>query len=543
MERPLYLKSLPLGVGHHSTNLFFATILGALLTDRFPLQARAGKRVFARPSTSLGAPLFRAPRFFAFRLSLALCLAHTLNLPAPQCALYAWALQTEKITLDQAMDLAESRSFSSRVASLSAVAAEERYGQARGQALPRIDFDAQKIWFSDDVNKLTGVSPFLPAEVTTAGVTVAQPIIGLGPLLLQIRAASMQAEVSRNEETTAKRDARLQGADAFLRAQKAAQLFSIAQKSLDLVEAQMKESAALVRAGRLNRSDAMRFELAHADAVQQLSQAQFTQQMARVSLAELLGQPETIFEISEPQESLVERVMLGKQEAGLARSGNLPATEMGFDLPAALERAQQNRTESTNAEVSLQIAKYYKLASNLDYLPSLNAFARYERDFEAQDTLFPPPPSPGGKAFAQADVQDKFSYGLQLKWNIWDWGTRWARSGEFQANIEKAKIAKEAAESSVRIEVTSAYLALKTARDGLETARTSVRLAEEVFRLTQVRFQSGQATSNDVIVAERDQTRARGGLVSIRADLDLAWLKFQRAIGEKPGTPSSLRQE
>jgi outer membrane protein TolC len=182
----------------------------------------------------------------------------------------------------------------------------------------------------------------------------------------------------------------------------------------------------------------------------------------------------------------------------------------------------------------VRIAEYYKIASELDYLPSLNAFVRYERDLEAKDTTYPPPPSPGGKNFDQADVQDKYSYGLQLKWNIWDWGTRWGKTEEYEANVARAKVAKDAAESAVRLEVRQAVLSLQGLIDGLESSKSSVRLAEEVYRLTKARFQNGQATSNDVIAAERDQTRARGGLVNVRGDIDLAWLKLQRSMGDKP---------
>jgi len=59
-------------------------------------------------------------------------------------------------------------------------------------------------------------------------------------------------------------------------------------------------------------------------------------------------------------------------------------------------------------------------------------------------------------------------------------------------------------------------------------------LAEAVFKLTKARSQQGQATTTDVIIAERDQTRARGGLVNARGDVDVAWLKLQKAVGDVP---------
>jgi outer membrane protein TolC len=416
------------------------------------------------------------------------------------------------------MERAGLRAFGARIAEQSREAAEAKVSQARGAALPRLDADAQKIWFNDNVNKLAGISPQLPARVTTGALQVSQPIIGLGPLLLQIQAASLQADVARNDEATARKDARLQGAEAYIRAQKASQLVSIAEASLQVTENQTREAEALSRAGRLNKAESMRFELALADAKMQASQARITYELASVSLAEILGTPGAVYALETPADSRFE-----KQRP--------PLPELG----AALKEAAEKRPESKNAAAGIQISEYYKLASNLDYLPSLNAFARYERNFEAKDAVFPAG-SPAGKTYPKEDIQDTFSYGLQLKWSIWDWGTRWNRSSEYASNLQRARVQKEAVESGVRLDVTSAVLSLRGAVDTLETSKTSVRLAEEVFKLTKARFQQGQATTTDVISAERDQTRARGGLVNARGDVDIAWLKYQKSTGVSPET-------
>jgi|GEM_PF-2982963 len=423
------------------------------------------------------------------------------------------------LTLEQAMRLAEERHYPTRVASENAEAAEARVSQAKGNALPRLELDAQRVWFSESVNKLTGVAPQYPEGVFTGGIQVSQPLIGLAPLFLQVRAASMQASVSRNIASTSKLDARIAGAQAFLNAQKAGQLVSVAQASLAVSEKQARESQAQLRAGRLAQADAMRFELSLQSARQQLSQAKITQDIALTALRETLATPETLYRIEAPATSFFE-----------TRKPELPP------LPTALGDAEKRRTEARNAESAVKISEYYKLASDLDYLPSLNAFARYERDFNAKAIQFPGPPAPAAarRDYSKSDIQDKFSYGLQLKWNIWDWGSRWNRSSEYAANLRSARIQQEQAESGIRVDVTQSLLTLRAAMEALETSKASVRLAEEVYRLQKARFEAGQSTTTDVLGAERDQTQARGQLVNVRGDLDFAWLKFQRALGDRP---------
>jgi outer membrane protein len=428
------------------------------------------------------------------------------------------------LTLEEAMRLAEERAIGARIASQNTLAADAKADQAIGQALPRLDLEAQKVWIDKEVNKAAGKSPQVPDEVTTSALQVVQPIIGLGPLLLQIKAANLQLENARNDEGTAKREARMLGAQAFLNAQKANQFVSLAEAALQVSENQAKEAQALLRAGRIAQADASRFELSALDAKQQLTQARITQEIAATSLAETLSTPGVRYVLESPKDSRYE-----------SQKPRLPA------LNEAITKAESLRPEAKNANNGIQIAEYYKLAGDLDYLPSLAAFARYERNFEAKDLSLPQGQGRPPLVLKKDDVKDTFSYGLKLNWVIWDWGMRWNRSSEYSANLQKARIAQEAAQSSVRLDVTSSYLQLKGAQEGLETAKSSVKLAEEVYRLTKVRFQNGQATSTDVVASERDQTRAQSVLVNARGDMDLAWIRYQKALGESPRLPTTQK--
>jgi OMF family outer membrane factor len=442
-------------------------------------------------------------RFLSFFLTYALvCSNH-----------YALA---QSLTLAEAMKMAEERNIATQSSKLNKEIAEAKIGQAKGSLYPRLDMDAQRIWFQKSANELVGKSPQFPSRVTTAGIQLVQPIIGMAPLFLQIQAATLQSESASLDESTSKRDVRILGAQAFLNAQKALQLISIAELSHQVSESLFKESKAQLRAGKISQADSMRFELALTEAKQQLSLAHFTYKIAHSALLEILNRPSEIVTLEAPKESRWEA-------SGLSIS----------DLETTQLQAKEGRSEAKNASSNVKVAQYYKLASELDYLPSLNFFTRYERDFEAKDSTVPAT-GPSATKYSKKDIQDKFSFGLQLKWTLWDWGTRSHRSEEFISQVQKAKLAVESAESGIRLDVTKSFWALKGALESLDTAKTSIKLAEEIYRLTQVRFRNGQATSTDVVAAERDQTKARGGLVNIRADLDLAWLQLQRSIGKSP---------
>lgn len=431
------------------------------------------------------------------------------------------------LTLEQAMEMAERYSIAGRVATETVAESESKEAQTWTMFGPKVSLDATRAWLSPDVNKAVGktiAGQKVPERITTASLSAAQPLTALSVLAMKLRADVLTSRSARNDEKLAKQDAAFGGAEAFLRVQKATQLVEISRLSLGVVEKQRLDSQAMSRAGKLGQSDLYRFDLAWTDAKAQLAQAQNTREIALVGLAESVG---------------------AKDPAGLSVAANAESMweSRKLQVPTlaeATKAALDKRLELKNAAARAQIAEYYHLAAKLDYVPSVAAFAKYERDFEATAISIPAQGPIPAASYKKDDLRDKLSYGLNLKWEFFDWGGRWFKISEVGATANKARLALEGAASKARLETTQSLLELRFAVESLESAKASVKFAEEVHRLTNIRFLNGQASTTDVITAERDQTRARGGLANSRGDVDLAWLKFQKTIGQLP-SPQELR--
>jgi outer membrane protein TolC len=348
------------------------------------------------------------------------------------------------------------------------------------------------------------------------------------------------SRVAKFEEKQALRAARFGGAEAFLRARKAQEFFSIAEASLKLVEKQKADADALFRAGRIGNVDLLRFEMALADSKAQHAQAQNIREIAFLALAEATGIPNPA----------VIRLSPASNQIFKENINTVPTTE------EAVSAAWQNRAELKGADARLEMVKYYKLAADFDYFPMVNAFAKYERDFEKTDLSVPLGHTHSGNgsvitlptlSYAKKDIRDSFSYGLALKWTLWDWGARVLKSSEFSANISKAQLAKEQIQSGIKLETTQAVLDLNYARSNLEMMQTAAKFAEQAYHQQSLRFQNGAASTSDIITAERDLTRARAGVSSTEGDRDLAWLKVLKASGrdlnQNSATPASPDKE
>jgi outer membrane protein TolC len=382
--------------------------------------------------------------------------------------------------------------------------------------------DASDGWISKKVDKLAGdqiLTTRIPDRIGDAAVQVTQPLTGFGSLLEKLKADSLTAEAARHDEEQSQADARLAGADAYIRAMKAERIYRIALESLAVIQKQRDDAQALERSGKLARVDVMRLEFSVSDAKTQLIQARAAVDVAAISLRETLGLT------GAGQVTL----KAGKQAEFESRQLKVP------DLAAEQTTAQGSRPDLKSADKRIEAADAYKTTAAFDYLPQITGFTRFDRDFTQPDEDIPAIPGvlPQPLHISAKDYRDNLVVGVNATWVLWDWNTRSRRRGELAATADKAREQEEATKSHAHVEVATAHAELTYALQALESSRASLQFAEEVYRATNLKFKNGLATTTDLIEAERDQTRARATLANAQGDVDLAWLKLKRAAGER----------
>ena len=429
------------------------------------------------------------------------------------------------LTLAEAMTAAERHSFATRIAAASAEEADERAGQTAAQLGPKLGVDGTNAWISRKVNKLAGETlpngVSVPNRIANGAVVVTQPVFGIGPLLQKLKADHLNAEALRADQTQSISEARLQGADAYLKALKAARLYEIARLSYALVTKQRMDAASMEKEGKLSAVDVMRLDMATSEAKTQLIQARSLLDVAAIGLVEALG-------MSRDQ---------GPVNLRASATSNFEEQAPALSAAASLaSQAMRHRADLKASGLRIAAAEGYKAVASFDYLPVVNGFARYQRDFTATNRDFPETNSGTVSGhFERADYQDNLTVGLTLNWTLWDWGQRSHRAGELNATTAKAQLAHDALASRIDVEVAQADAELRFAKEALVQAKATVRVAEEIYRAMELKFKNGLATTTDLIVTERDQTRARANLANIRGDLDLAWLRLQKVSGDRVG--------
>lgn len=98
-------------------------------------------------------------------------------------------------------------------------------------------------------------------------------------------------------------------------------------------------------------------------------------------------------------------------------------------------------------------------------------------------------------------------------------------------NVEKSKLAIEEQKRAISKEVAQAYLNLKSARQAIDFQKKAKDSASESYRLTNLRFENGLATTLEVIQAEEELSDRENQYQKSVLTYNLAQVNFETALG------------
>jgi outer membrane protein TolC len=282
----------------------------------------------------------------------------------------------------------------------------------------------------------------------------------------------------------------LQNADAQVEIQQAA--VEDAQQTL-------RDAQLLEKAGLGTRFDVLRAEVELANAQQDLTTAEATQQTARRQLAQTL--------------SIGQKVELQTADE-IKEAGNWDVS-----LEKTIVMAYKNRAELEQLLVQQEINEYQRQSSLASIKPQVSFFANYEVLNQFDD---------------EVDPQDGYTLGGRVQWLLFDGGAARARAQQSETDIQINQTQFANQRNQIRFQVEQAYYNLSANKENIVTAQKAVELAEESLRLARLRFQAGVGTQTDVIDAQTQLTTARGNRLTAIIDYNQSLNQLQRAVTNLP---------
>ncbi|MCA9758064.1 MAG: TolC family protein [Candidatus Eisenbacteria bacterium] len=243
--------------------------------------------------------------------------------------------------------------------------------------------------------------------------------------------------------------------------------------------------------------------------------------LARLSLGALLGQ---VGVAVVPSGSLGDRAWGGAEGANMATmspSGSASTSKRTRDASGIFTNSPDEwsqRPEVATAENRKSAADHLVRATRSAYLPSVVAVAgvHYGKP---------------GVQLVNNDWMDWATAGVELRWTLWDAGSRraelerkLAESNSADEAVQQVRLGLEAAHAAARERVTSR-------REQLEVAEERVELESKRLTLTEGRYRQGASTESEFLDVQDDLADAESALEAARAALRVAEADLLYAVG------------
>ncbi|MGB9806961.1 MAG: TolC family protein [Thermosulfidibacteraceae bacterium] len=278
-------------------------------------------------------------------------------------------------------------------------------------------------------------------------------------------------------------------------------LLEVAEKSVEQLEAHLKDAENLYKAGLIPYNDLLKVKVQLSKMKERRAEEEGKLRSAMTYLATLI------------QEDPLTRLKLKD-----VSSDSIVLPKM--KLEKLIKIALSNRPEvKAHSLITKQFESYIKIAKS-EYYPKVNVFVSYQRS--------------GENLLATKNSytnEENTIYGFTVKMNIFDFKKR-----EHTVNrLEYEKLSQKEREKQItdriKNEVVVAYNNLVVAYRNFETAKEALIQAEEDFRITKLQYSVNMAKAIEVIDSEKALTEARTFYYTSLYRYYMALSELMRACG------------
>ena len=324
----------------------------------------------------------------------------------------------------------------------------------------------------------------LSYNVYTAGVRTAR-----------IRAAEEQLRFDQLDVERLTEQLRLDVSNDYYDLQQADEQVRINRAAVTNAEASLRDAQAREQAGVGTRFDVLQSQVQLANASQDLTNALSEQQIAR--------------------RQLVNRLSLAQSANAVAADPVEIAGIWNLPLEESIIQAFQNRAELQQQLVQRNISEQNRRIALAGTRPRVAVSSSYNLSDTFND---------------DESFGDNYAVGANVTWNLYDGGASQASARAQSANIAIAETNFADTRNQVRFEVEQAYSNLQSNLANIQTASVGLEQAREALRLARLRFQAGVGIQTEVIDAEDSLTQAEGNRVTAILNYNRALASLNRAI-------------
>jgi outer membrane protein TolC len=310
---------------------------------------------------------------------------------------------------------------------------------------------------------------------------------------LNQEAAALNA---RAERAKVEGDARV----AFFNWARALGQVAVTEKSLERVQARLKDTQTSFSVGMVTKANLLRMEAQLAATQSALEEAKGFRDMAAQQLAVIMHDKQADYALGED----VLRVT---------------AAPEGESIEGLVTLAQKNRLELKALDRTTQSLKEAESVVKAGRYPRVDAFADYTYA------------NPNQRYMLNLGWKSSWTVGLQATWALNDILVNNSSAHEYAASRESIEATREAMTDAVQLEVTAAYTDRHKALASLEAAKRSSEASQAAYDVSIQLYKVGKATTTELIDAEGELVASNLRLINAHIDTRVAETKLSHATG------------
>ncbi len=413
-----------------------------------------------------------------------------------------------QLTLDDCVRLALAHSPALHSSQMKVDAAEAQLGEINAARLPSLGLSAGYTRLSDIdpfAVALPGTSepftfnPNIP-NTYAAGLVLNQPLFT--GLRLEKTSAAMRRnlEASRLDYEAATRELRFAVIDAYWTEVKANEFQTIIDEDVARQEAHFKDVQNLFAQGLVNRNEVLRVEVQHSNALLQQISVGNARQLARANLENVVGVP------------LVGELDMTVPPVSASHPG---------ELMALREMALQNRPEAKAMSQRVQMGRDLAGAAKSGWLPEVALVANYSY-LHPNQRIQP----------LRDEAHATWDIGVYLTYDLWNWNSNGYKARQAQAELAQIRDVQQQVTDGIILQLTHDYLALQEVIRRIEVSDLSLQQTDEGYRITHNLYRQGLAKTSDLLDASMLQTQAKINHSQALIDYQTAKARLETTVGE-----------
>lgn len=411
-----------------------------------------------------------------------------------------------KIDLKEALRLAWKANPTLQISRVEELIAGEEVVRARSRFLPQVRTEVSHTIYDNPIKiQIRGLeTPVGPApRVTTSfpmtnrnfwssRVAVDQTIVDLGSIS-RYQAAVLGKVATRLDTAKVRDNIFLSVCQGYFRVLRAEKLVTVAEQEVKQLTEHLNDARNLYEFGLVTYNDVLQAEVARSDAEQRLITSRNDVVNLKSALNKIMGLPVSTPIRLEEENKLVAPA-LSLEEASEA------ALKRRSDLQAAKSRIEQGEKTVSQAKAG--------------YYPRL--FAQAGHTFQQNDSWL---------------HDHQYFAILGLEWSLFSGFDTRAQVRQAKQRLEQLRLQRQDLTEQIRLEVQTAYLALKETAERIRVTEKAVAQGEENLRLNQERYKEQVGTATDVIDAQTLLTKARVNYFNAHYDHQMAKAQMLWAVG------------